>query len=149
MRCCGGLGRDIYRWHSDLYICTGIAYAKKMGKTPEEYGRFVGELFAPSWEDTREKKPGPEYFAKFYYSHMSAYPDFEMDVLEVDSDSVRFKHNRPYRSYFENEDMFGVTIDEYEAFMKASNEPISGYLNMNIELELDGDWMVVTMTRKQ
>jgi len=120
-----------------------------MGKTPEEYGRFVGELFAPSWEDTREKKPGPEYFAKFYYSHMSAYPDFEMDVLEVDSDSVRFKHNRPYRSYFENEDMFGVTIDEYEAFMKASNEPISGYLNMNIELELDGDWMVVTMTRKQ
>ena len=37
-------------WRTDYYICTGIAYAKSLGKTPEDFGVFVGNEHASSWD---------------------------------------------------------------------------------------------------
>jgi hypothetical protein len=31
-------------WRTDVYICTGIAYAKRNGKTVEDFTEFVGNL---------------------------------------------------------------------------------------------------------
>ena len=33
------------------FICAGIAYTKSIGQTPEEFGTFVGNFFAPGWKE--------------------------------------------------------------------------------------------------
>src|SRR4051794_447859 len=35
--------------HWVAFFVGGTAQAKASGKTPEDYGRFIGDLFAPTW----------------------------------------------------------------------------------------------------
>ncbi|MFQ6127239.1 MAG: hypothetical protein ACE5R6_21920, partial [Candidatus Heimdallarchaeota archaeon] len=41
------------------FITGSIAYAKSMEKTPEDYGKFIGETFAPGWEGVKGKGISP------------------------------------------------------------------------------------------
>ena len=64
-------------WRTDYYICTGIAYAKSMGQSVEEFAEFVG---------SRHSLTGPNdksLSAVIRTSHrvMTNYPEGQFQIL--------------------------------------------------------------------
>jgi hypothetical protein len=46
-------------WRTDFYICTGIAYAKEIGKTPEDFMSFVIKTHGPTLDGMKGKGLAP------------------------------------------------------------------------------------------
>ena len=60
------------------FTLTGIAYAKSLGKTPEDYGKFVGELYAPFWT---VRKGSAEQIVRGIYFNRQMNRNFKLEIL--------------------------------------------------------------------
>ena len=134
-------------WHMDLYVCTGIAYAKSLGKTAEDYGKFVGEKFAPSWEGLKEQGIAP--VMRIFSGHWQLYKNGKCEILNESETSVTIRANRPYLAYFKDGELYGVTVEEYESFVVQIGLAIQNYLGLKYEQKIEGDWVVVTISEKK
>lgn len=97
-------------WRTDFYICTGIAYAKTLGKTTDDFAQFVG--YAHSWNAINDKDLPAA--VQIIYGLIRLYEDGKLEILSESDTLVTMKSNRPYKPYFNDGDMLGVTIDEFE-----------------------------------
>jgi len=64
-------------WRTDYYVCTGIAYAKSMGKTAEDFAEFVGNLH----NMTRPGDHTIEAVARTINMVMTNYPGGQLNIL--------------------------------------------------------------------
>lgn len=97
-------------WRTDFYICTGIAYAKSLGKTAADFSVFVGNTH--NWEDFRGQGLGPP--VQLLYFLIKCYPDGEFEILSQSDQSVSLACNRPYAQFFEDGLLLGVSLAEFE-----------------------------------
>lgn len=133
--------------HMDLYICTAIAYAKSLGKTAEDYGKFVGQKFAPSWEGAKGQGVAP--LIRTWSGHWQIYKNGEFEIVSESETSVTAKFNRPYSAYFKDGDLYGVTMNDYETFLEQVGIAIANYLGLKYEQEEEGDNLIVTISEKK
>lgn len=98
-------------WRTDFYICTGIAYAKTLGKTTDDFAQFIGN--AHSWDAINDKDL-PAAVQILYYL-ITLYENGKFEILAQSDTLVTMKSNRPYKHYFNDGHMLGVTIDEFES----------------------------------
>ncbi|NOR12304.1 MAG: hypothetical protein GQ545_03530 [Candidatus Aminicenantes bacterium] len=139
------LGRSVR--HMDLFICTGIAYAKSLGKTAEDYGKFVGEKFAPSWEGAKGQGVAP--LIRTWSGHWQLYKNGKFEIVSESETSVTTKFNRPYSAYFKDGDLYGVTVNEYETFLEKIGVAIANYLGLKYEQKVEGDNLIVTISKQK
>jgi hypothetical protein len=97
-------------WRTDYYICTGIAYAKTLGKTTDDFTHFVGN--AHSWDGISEKDLPAA--VQILYGLIRLYENGKFKILSESDTLVTMLSNRPYKPYFSEKRMLSVTIDEFE-----------------------------------
>ncbi len=69
-------------------IANGIAYAKKMGQTPEDYGRFFAEQLQPNIAPV--VKGNVQAFFNLVRNHaLSTHPDYELKIQRQSDEMVR------------------------------------------------------------
>ncbi len=126
----------------------GIAYAKSMGKTPEDYGKFMGERMAFSWADIKGKGPVP--FVQYWYRFLQTDRYSKMEILSVSKTSVKAKmtvygvtHIKAFAADL------GVTVEEYASYLGKFSEMLADYVGLDYKQKLEGDWIVFTVTEKK
>jgi len=127
-------------------ITGGIAFAKSVGKTPEDYGKFIGEVFAPGWEGIKGK--GISGFIENMYKNFQTDKNCKWEILSESDKSVRVKMNRfgdaTVKAYAET----GVTTEEYDLCMGKIMEVITNYLGFDFKQELKEDWIIFTVSER-
>jgi len=125
----------------------GINFAKSQDISPYEYGKFVGNLFAQSWN----KENGFDGFVKgmiFNWENFRTESDGQLVVKEKDDGSViiiypaimlqrYFPEGNPYASFHEALDC-----------MKGMLEPIADHMGCTIIQEANEESIINTLTKK-
>jgi hypothetical protein len=130
-----------------LGTVAAMAYAKDQGTTVEEFGRWWGDLFAPSWGQPGAY--GPFEVMRGMRRNFLAWPGLEFEILSEGESAVSARVNRPWAAYFgESGTWYGVTLDEFETLNSTFMRRIGEYHGLAFEESRDGDRMVVTYSRR-
>jgi hypothetical protein len=130
-------------WRTDYYICTGIAYAKSLGMTANDFTIFVGSKHNIS-------SPNDSSIAAVVRTlHMliTSYPKDQFEILNESNSSVAMKWNRPYSSTFEQGPVLGVTIDEFESFLYGHAIIMTKRKGIDFKYDIKSDTVFATLTR--
>ena len=126
----------------------GIAYAKSIGKTPEDYGEFFGELTAFFWADIKGKGPVP--FVQNLHRFLQTDSNLKMEILSISKTSVTVKMTvygeTHIGAFFED---LGVTREEYVRYLGKNFGVIADRLGLCYEQTLEGDWLTITLNEKE
>jgi hypothetical protein len=125
----------------------GIAYAKSMGKTPEDYGNFIGGVTAFFWADIKGKGPVP--FVQYWSRFLQTDKDSKMEILSVSKTSVKAKMTLYGISHIKTLADLGVTAEEYASYYGKYSEKLADYLGLEYIQKFEGDWIVFTVTEKK
>lgn len=108
-------------WRADFYICSGIAYAKSVGKSPDDFMNFIAETHVVTLQPMKGK--GLEPIVELLHLYITNYPNGTFEIISESENTVKIEFNRPYieyftnspyHEYFENGQILGVTLDEFE-----------------------------------
>jgi hypothetical protein len=125
----------------------GIAYAKSMGKTPEDYGKFMGERMASFWADIKGKGPVP--FIQYWYRFLQTDRYSKMEILSVSKTSVQAKMTVYGVTHIRAFADLGVTVEEYASYLGKFSERLADYVGLEYKQILDRDWILFTVTEKK
>ncbi|MFX0197847.1 MAG: hypothetical protein ACFFCW_17130 [Candidatus Hodarchaeota archaeon] len=128
------------------YVIGGIAFAKSLEKTPEDYGKFIGDMFAPSWEGIKGK--GITRFIEGMSRNFQSDVNCQWEILSESDKSVKVKMNRFGDAIVKASAEMGVTTEEYDRCLGKVMEAIANYLGFDFKQELKGDWIVFTVSEK-
>jgi hypothetical protein len=122
----------------------GIAYAKSMGKTAEDFGESMADVFVPGWGEPGSGSLG---IVRGMHRNVSLWPDCEFEIVEQSEESVTARVNRPWAKYFgEDETWYGVTLEEYEKTSQVFNSRLSEYLGLGYEEWVAEGWLYFKFT---
>ncbi len=117
----------------------GIAYAKSMGKTAEDFGESMADTFVPGWGEPGSGSLG---IVRGMHRNYSLWPNCEFELVEQSEESVTARVNRPWAGYFgEDEIWYGVTLEEYEKSFQVFNSRLSEYLGLGYEEWVEDGWL--------
>jgi len=133
-------------FHSMTFVSVSAAYAEEHGDGIEEYGRWIGKQFAPGWGE--EGSGTPAGLIRGWYRNAAAWQGLEFEVLEATEGIVKARSNRPWASYFDEEDLFGLTEGEFDRLVALIYDEIANYLGLDYEQAVDGDHLVITVRRR-
>lgn len=88
-------------WRTDFYICTGIAYAKSVGKSPDDFMNFVAKTHGETLKSMKGK--GLEPLVSLLHFVVTNYPNGTFEIISESEKTVKVKFNRPYSEYFKND----------------------------------------------
>jgi hypothetical protein len=100
-------------WRTDYYICTGIAYAKTMGKSVEDFAAFVGSIHSIG----RSRDEGVTPVVQLLHFVMGNYEGGCLEVVSESQNDVTMRCNRPYRTFFRDGPVLGVSLEEFETYL--------------------------------
>jgi hypothetical protein len=132
-------------WRTDFYICTGIAYAKTLGKTTDDFAQFVGN--AHSWNGIDEKDL-PAAIQILYYL-ITLYEDGKFKILSESDTLVTMWSNRPYKPYFNDGAMLGVTIDEFERCLWGHIAILADRRGLDFKYKINDDEIISSLKIKK
>ena len=126
----------------DVNICNGIAYAKSLGKTVEDYAEHVGtkDNLTGSNDTSIEKAVKSIHFV------ITCYPKGEFEILSESDSSVEMRWNKPYSDYFKREAIHGVTIDEFETYLYRYVEIMAKKIGYNFDCTIKNDHVIATLS---
>jgi len=130
-------GRDI----------AGIAYAKSLGKTPEDFGRYIGEHTAFFWADIKGKGSVP--FVQYLYRFLQTDRNSKMEILSVSEKSVKAKMTVYGETNIKALADLNVTIEEYASFYGKYLETLADYLGLEYKQKFEDGWIVFSVTEKK
>ena len=135
--------RAIY--NSELSILCGIAYAKSLGKTPEDFGKFMGDLVGQKWEGVE----GVVEFVRKMQRNWQIFNAFEMEVLSESDVMFKAKVKGIFaEARAKKWSAPGVTADECIRFYEQLLKQMTNHIGLNWEQEQEGDWVVISITEK-
>jgi hypothetical protein len=143
---------DAQRWSrmgtlGTLGSVAAMAYAKSQGATLDEFGKWWGDLFAPSWGE-----PGsyaPLQVMRGMRRNFLAWPGVEVEILNESDASVTARVTRPWVAYFgDDQTWYGVTLDEYERLNSMFMRRIAEYHGLAFRERRDGERLVITFARR-
>ena len=122
-------------WRTDIYICTSIAFAKSLGKTPGEFTTFLG--YTHDWEKMRGQ--GLEPPLQLLHFLIKNYPNGEFEILSESDWEVSMRFNRPYARYFEGDAMLGISLEEFEAVLWGHIAIMARRIGLDFTYQVEGD----------
>jgi hypothetical protein len=123
----------------------GFAFAKSHGASAEEYGRTVGDLFAPGWGQ-RDGGSAIRY-ARAIQNNLRAMTGTTVEVLQVSDTLVTMRVTPGWRSTFgTNKQVYGVTLDEYETIQGTFQDQVARYLGLRYAQRNEGEYVVMTIS---
>ena len=130
-------------WRTDYYICTGIAYAKSLGMTVDDFAEFVGDKHSI----TSPKDTSISDVIKSFHWVMTTYPKGEFELLSESDSSATMRMNRPYSSYFRNGPIFGVSIEEFERYLYGHVAIMTKRIGIDFKYDIKEDTVLGTIKR--
>jgi hypothetical protein len=130
-------------WRTDYYICTGIAFAKSLGMTANDFTAFVGSKH----NITSPNDTSINAVVRTLHLLITNYPKGQFEIITESNSSVSMKWNRPYKSYFGEEPILGVTIEEFEAFLYGHAAIMTKRIGINFKYDIKVDTVFGTLTR--
>jgi hypothetical protein len=125
----------------------GIAYAKSMGKTPEDYGEFMGKQMACFWVDIKGKGPVP--FVQYWYRFLQTDRSSKMEIVSVSETLVKGKMTVYGVTHLKAFADVGVTVEEYVRYLGKFSEMLADYVGLEYKQTREGDWIVFTVTQNR
>ena len=125
----------------------GIAYAKSLGKTPEDFGRYIGEHTAFFWGDIKGKGSVP--FVQYWYRFLQTDKNSKMEILSVSEKSVKARMTVYGETNIKALSDLGVTIEEYASFYGKYSETLADYLGLEYKQKFEDGWIVFSVTEKE
>jgi hypothetical protein len=132
-------------WRTDYYICTGIAHAKSLGRTPEDFAAFVASKH--SLGSSREKGLAP--IVRLLHFVIENYNNGRFDVISESDSAVTMKNNRPYASLFKNGPVFGVTLEEFETYLWSHIAIMANRIGFDFVYHVEGEYLISTLSIKE
>jgi hypothetical protein len=129
-------------WRVDWYICTGIAYAKSMGQSVEDFANYVGNHHGLGDPETATLAT----VAYAGHTVLTSYPEGTLEIISESDSMIVFRSNRPYKEYYRNGPMLGVTLDEFERYFWGHVAIMAGKLNINYDYEIKEDEIISTLS---
>ena len=129
-------------WRTDYYICTGIAYAKSLGKTVDDFATFVGNNH--SWQSMRGK--GLEPPVQLLNFAVGLYGTGKFEIVSESDTLVTMRSNRPYATYFKDGSMLGVSIDEFERCLWGHIAILAARIGLDFKYKIQGDQINSTLS---
>jgi hypothetical protein len=130
-----------------VMTAAGINFAKTHGVTPYEYGRYMGELFAPSWGDGNDF----DAFVKgsiYNYENFRHLSDALLTIKENQDGSVNIiMSDKMWHKYLPDGNPYG-SYSEFLEFMKGVNEPIANYMGATFKSEIKDTLLIFTFKKK-
>lgn len=123
---------------------SAIAYAKSMGQSVEEYSKTVADLFAPGWG---EPGSGTLSIVRGMHRNLSLWPNCEFELVEQSDESVTSRSNRPWATYFGEDEMwYGVSLEEFETSFHVFNASLAEHLGLGYEDWMEDGWWYFKFT---
>ena len=134
---------DWATWRTDIYICTGIAFAKSIGMTANDFAVFVGNKHSiTSPDDTTISA-----VVKTLNMLFTTYPKGKFELLTESNLMATLKWNRPYSAYFENGPVFGVSLEEFESVLYGHAIIMTKRIGIDFKYNIKGDTIFCTLNR--
>lgn len=130
-------------WRVDYYICTGIAYAKSLGMTADDFAAFV----ASKHSITNPNDTSISAVIKTFNTVMTAYPKGKFELLTESNSSAKMRWNRPYDSYFKNGPVIGVSLEEFERYLYGHVAIMTKRIGIDFKNDIKQDTVVGTISR--
>ena len=130
-------------WRTDYYICTGIAYAKSIGKAPSDFAVFVGNHH--SWEGIKGLEPAVQLLNGL----IKLYPGGKFEITSESDTMVNMQSNRPYKVYFQNDDMLGVTVEEFESCLWGHITILADRVGIKFKYKIVDDQIISSVKMKR
>lgn len=130
-------------WRTDIYICTGIAYAKSLGMTAKDFAAFVGSKH----NITRPTDTSISAVTKTLFMLITTYPTGKFELLTESNSSATMIWNRPYSSYFGNGNVFGVSIDEFESVLYGHVAIMTNRIGIDFKYDIKQDTVFCNLIR--
>lgn len=128
-------------------IIPGIAYAKSVDKTAEEYGAYVGDLFKTSWN----RENGFSGLVNGVLSNFESFrreQDPPMEILEQSDSKIVIKWKINYKNRFNDGPVYNVTYDEFNQWFEIVYKKIVEYFDAVYEQKVtEDDWLMITITK--
>src|SRR3989338_7254357 len=135
---------DQQRWartsvHAVSFYVAGIAASKARGQSAEDYGRLVGDLFAPGWGPSNSGSA--IRVARGWLFNWIAFPESQAEIMSANDTAVTMRYRRFHVAYFgAQRTANGVTLDEYDRATSIIGERIASHLGLRFQDRIDGDW---------
>jgi hypothetical protein len=134
---------DWATWRTDLYICTGIAFAKSIGMTANDFAVFVGNKHSI----TSPSDTSISAVIKTLNMLFTTYPKGKFELLTESNLSATMKWNRPYSAYFEDGLVFGVSLEEFESVLYGHAIIMTKRIGIDFKYDVKGDTIFCTLKR--
>jgi len=134
-------------WRTDFYICTGIAYAKSVGKSPDDFINFVAKTHGETIKSMKGK--GLEPLVSLLHFVVTNYPNGTFEIISESDKEVKIKSNRPYSEYFKNGSMLGVTLYEFEKCLWGHIQIMFKSIDIDFEYHVKGDFVLVILSLRK
>lgn len=129
-------------WTLDILLCAKIADWKAQGKTADDYGRHMAEVFGPGWQGVGS----PAQMMTAMYRNYMMYPGFEFELVSQSESAVTGRFSRAYNEHFgEDGELYGATIEEVERAMEVFHTLVAESLGFEYEQKTDGEWIVISI----
>lgn len=132
-------------WRVDYYICTGIAYAKQMGQSVEDFAKFVGTHHDLTYPNNQTLSG----VAETSNLVMTNYPGGKYEIISESDSVIVAKSNRPYKIYYEDGPLLGVTINEFEKYFWGHVAIMASKINIDFKYEIKEDEVIQTFSYKK
>ena len=134
---------DRLAFHWTSWAAASILHARSEGRTAEDAGQEIGELYAPSWGPDLT----PRGFMLGTHRNVMAWRNARFDVLEVSDQRASFRYKPSYPSIFgEDGEWLGVTVEEVDLYMVEIHRVIVEHNGLAFQWERDGDDFVFTIS---
>jgi hypothetical protein len=130
-------------WRTDYYICTGIAFAKSIGMTVNDFAAFVGSKHSiTSPNDTSISAVINTLNIAF-----SCYQKGKIELLTETNLTATMKWNRPYSEMFVDGPVLGVSLEEIESFLYGHIAILTKRIGIDFKYNIKGDTIFCTLNR--
>jgi hypothetical protein len=134
--------------NSISYMMMGIAYAKQLGKTPEEYANFCAEITIPFYQ--RMKGQNPLTLLKRIVAVHQADKSFTIVVLDTSTSLVQARMPLYGLEYIKRTGNFGgVTVEDCYSFYNSFMEKFCDLLGYEYSYNLQDELIDFTIKLKE
>jgi hypothetical protein len=130
-------------WRTDLYICTGIAFAKSIGMTANDFAVFVGNNHSITNPDDTTISA----VVRTLNLLLTTYPKGKFELLTESNLMATLKWNRPYSAYFRNGLVFGVSLEEFESVLYGHAIIMTKRIGIDFKYDIKADTVFCTLKR--
>ncbi|MCA1759950.1 MAG: tetratricopeptide repeat protein, partial [Bacteroidales bacterium] len=125
----------------DMFAINSINYAKSLGKSVDEIGRFTGEQFKTGWNYEN-------LFTRVLNNWQIWATTDNLNILEQDENHLKFTANKVFTNLKINGPVFNVSYDEYLTFISRIFEVIAEQAGAVYAQETTPNGVLVSITKK-